>query len=630
MNLRDCLDQCSLGLLRQLADAHQVPLVEPAARAELVRTLQERLLTPGYLGQQLERLPPSARQALELLSAAGWRMRGFVLERRLRGELRGTSDATARTTIAELLRLGLLYRVFQASGVDRGELFVVFDELMPLLPTPPFGAERVTPTAVSPPQRTLHCSSSFSLFALGSFIRRWRRAARRASQDGQLAALNQETAELAAELPGRLPRERWTLLAHLGLQRNLFTRQEGGLQPTEHFEEWLGLGEAAEHQLWETYVNAEQWNDLERAGTGQGRFAGRTAEPVAARAALIGVVRTLSPDAWISAEDLIGFVRERVPDFLREGFDGATSRLVDLESGEVLGGPGSWERLEGQVVRYVLSGPLYWLGVVEWGAGGERWDRLRLTERGRAWLLGEEQALRDAPEPLCLDEDRNIQTTERSDLRLLWRLEPYLRLERRGPPSLYTLQRASFAAGLGGGGSLIELRELLEQGASQPLPLAIRLALERWGARAGRFRLRPAVLLLAEDANELAAVVERPELKPLLRERLGPTAALVAPARAGELAEALQHLGHLPELDSALRLMAGRRAYGALIDAETLEALLFCIRLIRALQPSLIDEIPHATHLTQRLEDALGPIAAPRLTRRARQIARQLRADLRG
>lgn len=594
-----------------------------------MRGLAERLLEPGYLARQIERLEPAARLALELLSADGGRLRGFVLERRLRGRLDDASAEAVQATIAELLRMGLLYRVFQASGADRGELFVLFDELLPLLPTPPVEAERVAPTAVSPPERTLRCRSSFSLFALASFIRRWRRAAHRGSQDGQLAALNQETAELAVELPGRLPRERWTLLAHLGLQRDLFTREEGGLQPTERLEEWLGLGEAAERQLWEIYVNAEQWNDLERAGTGQGRFAGRTAEPVAARAALIGVVRTLSPDAWVSVDDLIGFVRERVPDFLREGFDGATSRLVDLESGEVLGGPGSWDRLEGQVVRYVVTGPLYWLGVVEWGASGESWDRLRLTQRGRAWLFGEEQALWDAPEPLRLDDDRNIRVAERSDLRLLWRLEPYLRLERRGPPSVYTLQRASFAAALGGGGSLIELRELLELGANQPLPLAVRLALERWGARAGRFRLRPAVLLLAEDADELAAVVERPELKPLLRERLGPTAALVAPARAGELAEALQHLGHLPELDSALRLMAGRRAYGALIDAETLEALLFCIRLIRALQPSLIDEIPHATRLAQRLEEALGPIAAPRLTRRARQVARKLRADLR-
>jgi hypothetical protein len=630
VNLRVCLDQCSLGLLRQLAAAHQVQRPDPVARAELISALTERLLQPGYLDQTLQKLAPESRLAIELLAAESGRLRGFVLERRLRAHLPGADETLVRATTDELLRLGLIYRVFQATGPDRGEVFVLFDELLALLPATTLGLDSVAPLLVEPPERTLDCSSSFSLFALASFIRRWRLTSHRAGQDGQLIALSRETADLTVELPGRAARERWTLLAHLGLQRGLFSREEVGLQPTDLLEEWLGLGESAERQLWESYVNAEQWNDLERAGAGQGRFAGRTVDPVGVRASLLELVRSLPFDGWILVDALVELVRERAPDFLREGFEGAGSRLVDLESGEVLGGPDSWERLEGQLVRYVVGGPLYWLGAVEWGAQGECWDRLRLTARGRAWLFGDEVALRDQPEPLRLDEERKVIASERADLRVLWRLEPYLRLERRGPPAEYSLQRTSFAAGQSAGGSLAELRELLEQGASQALPLSFRLALERWGARAGRFRLRPAVLLQAEDPAELDPLLERSELKPLLRERLGPTAAVVAPARANELAEALQRLGQLPELDSALRLMAGRRAYGALVDAETLEALLFCIRLVRALDPKLVEEIPHANRLAQRLEEALGPISAPRLTRRAREVARKLRASLRG
>ena len=75
--------------------------------------------------------------------------------------------------------------------------------------------------------------------------------------------------------------------------------------------------------------------------------------------------------------------------------------------------------------------------------------------------------------------------------------------------------------------------------------------------------------------------------------------------------------------------MAGRRAYSALVDQNTLETLLFCLRLARALKPSLIAELPNAEALSHRLEQALGPIAAPRISRRARAAARRLRKELR-
>ena len=74
--------------------------------------------------------------------------------------------------------------------------------------------------------------------------------------------------------------------------------------------------------------------------------------------------------------------------------------------------------------------------------------------------------------------------------------------------------------------------------------------------------------------------------------------------------------------------MAGRRAYGALVDGQSLEALLFCVRLTKALSPSLATEIPHAEILAQRIEQALGPIAAPRISRRARAVARKLKKEL--
>jgi hypothetical protein len=630
MELRACLDQCALGLLRRIAAAHEVPLAEPPARAEAVQQLLDRLLAPGYFEQCLTRLDQDERRALELVASDGGQLRGFVLERRLRHSPEPDGpDSTSSRVLGSLLQSGLLYRVFQAVGPVRGEVYVLPDELLGLLPSRSV-SEAALPLAAEQPRETRRCSSSFSLLAMASFIRRWRqREAGTPQADGQLAALSRETGQLAIELPGRSARERWTLLAHIGLQLGLFARQHGGLQPTEDLEEWLALGEAGERRLWTAYVTAEQWNDLERAGSGAERFVGRTADPPAARAQVLDVVGSLTSEAWVLASDVERLVRARAPDFLREGFEVATSRLVDLESGEVLGGSGSWERVEAPLVNYLLAGPLFWLGVVEWGLGPDGWDRLRLTPSGRVWLDDSDEVLSPAPAPLKLSEESLVVASQRCDLRLLWQLEPYLDLERRGPPSEYRLTRASFAHGLEAGGSATDLRRLLERAVGGPPPLAFSLALERWSARAGRFRLKPFVVLAAEDAGELEELLDRPDISGLIRERLGPTTAAVAPARASELAEKLERMGHIPEVDAALRLLAGRRAYPALIDQHTLEALLFCLRLIKVLKPDLLGEVPNAERLASRLEQALGPIAAPRISRRARSAARRLRNELR-
>src|ERR671931_2858639 len=84
MNLRDCLDQCALTLLRQIAERHGVPLPDPPARAEVIRVLLERLLAPGYLEAIVGRLSDEQRRALGLVAAEGGQIRGFVLGRRLR------------------------------------------------------------------------------------------------------------------------------------------------------------------------------------------------------------------------------------------------------------------------------------------------------------------------------------------------------------------------------------------------------------------------------------------------------------------------------------------------------------------------------------------------------------------
>jgi hypothetical protein len=274
----------------------------------------------------------------------------------------------------------------------------------------------------------------------------------------------------------------------------------------------------------------------------------------------------------------------------------------------------------------VLAGPLYWLGVMEWGGDGERWDRVCLSDRGRAWLFDATPTPDPvSPRPCEHLPPRGLRAAPECDLGLLWQLEPYLELAQRGPPSEYQLTRASFARGLEAGGSASALRDLLEHAFAASLPQAMALAIDHWSSRGGRFQIRPAVLLTAADESELSAVLEHADIAGFVQERLGPRSAAIEPARAVELADALERSGSLAEVDAALQLMAGRRAYSALVDQHTLETLFVALQVIRSLKIDLGKGLPHADRLIRRLELALGDVQAPRLTRQARSLARDLK-----
>jgi hypothetical protein len=69
--------------------------------------------------------------------------------------------------------------------------------------------------------------------------------------------------------------------------------------------------------------------------------------------------------AFISINSFIADIKESFPDFQRSGGDYDTWYIRDLHTGEYLRGFENWERVEGAYLRYMLVGPLHWLGIVD-------------------------------------------------------------------------------------------------------------------------------------------------------------------------------------------------------------------------------------------------------------------------
>ena len=82
------------------------------------------------------------------------------------------------------------------------------------------------------------------------------------------------------------------------------------------------------------------------------------------REAILNLLSALTTDTWISVNGFTAAVKKAFPNFLRGSFTENRGQMQDL-NGNDLSGFGSWFQLEGEYIRFLLNGPLNWLGLIQ-------------------------------------------------------------------------------------------------------------------------------------------------------------------------------------------------------------------------------------------------------------------------
>ncbi len=620
MKLREALDQTATVALRRMAAVHGLPVDETATRSELGESLAQRLSDPRYLRTRVETLSDEQRRALAAARAGGGELRGFLLARIL-----GSADSGASQP---LLEQGFLFRTFAPLGPHRGEVFAVPDEVLDLLEPevlPEGAGDAGLPAAAEAPKRPDRRASDpvFSLFALASFLQR--HVAEREDFDaGAQAVAFGEEVKLWAQEPGGWPwQERWAFFRHLALATSLLGRRpDGTTAPNRSLFDLLSDRPRLVERLWRAYTRDRDWSELLRCGAPQAdELAGQVDAP-AARDAVVRAVARLPVGVWHPLDDVVAWLGRSIPSFLREQLDSRSAALLDPDTGRLLLGEGSWERVEGRLIRYLLLGPLYWLGAIGTDASGRL---VTLTPTG-AWLLGRAEEPPSRPVEGCTWEgELKLLASARTDLGALLHLERYVHPTSRGQPSRYTLDRNQIGAALATGGSVRECRELLAALTRGPLPEAVAKQLAEWESRFGAIVLRPTVVMEARTPADLDAAEAIDEVKPFVRRKLAPSVAEIPASHALDVARSLRAAGHLPQVDAALRLMSGRKAYAALVDERVLEFLLVSLLAFQRARPEQLGQLEGALDLLDRLEGLFPPEKLEEIRLAATRLAGEIR-----
>lgn len=520
-SLNTALSDHELVTLRVIGEWWDVDLTG----ADKSRSIKEvaAALSSLELEMELAYLAPEEGDALRALVAAGGRIPVGSFTRNY-GEVRqmgpGRLEREEPWLDPESATEALWYRGFVYRGFDQDaesntlvEYYYVPDELLVKLAPP-------TSASVEDAGQRLEVAEALEVFdpATTSVVDDLATCLAMA----QRAGLRSGDREMLHRFLFDANPDRLSLMLTLAEESGYLRSGEEVLRPTRAAVDWLRQDREVQIRALVDAWSASSWNDLCHTPGIRCEGSGWQNEPIAARTALLD---HLPRDGeWYRLDDLVALIRESDPDFQRPEGNYDTWYIRDVTSGAYLRGFDSWDAVEGRLLRFLVGGPMYWLGLSEIGEG-----QYRLTGRALEWLTGRSPAGGDVRVPLVVQPDATLVVPHNADRYQRFqvaRVAVPLSL-RPGEPYRYHLTPASLQRAREGGIKPERVLAFLQEASTRPIPASVRRAIERWAERGLEGQLEPAVVLRVRDVAILDTLQSNPRTRPYLGERLGDLAALV-------------------------------------------------------------------------------------------------------
>ncbi len=540
-DLHQTLQGHDLGFLHLVAGLWGVDLGEGDKRSVL-QSLIAALQDEALFWEMVESLPASARQALEDLAQRGGRLPWAAFSRRY-GDIRPMGVARRErerpdlhpVSPAEMLWYrALIGRAFlDLPPAEPQEYAYIPDEWLAWLnttpaPAPTLNVRPATPAEAAHPRLARDAILDHACTLLAAL--RSGLPLPDALGDIPTAALQAllQSAGLLDEHAHPLPE---------GVQR--FLQAPRGEALLVLFQAWQGSRTFNELRLLPHLAFEGQWEN----------------DPLRARTALLSLLGPLAAQpTWWSLEGFITAVRETQPDFQRPAGDYDSWFIRRAGSEQFLRGFAHWEEVDGALVRFILTGPLHWLGLLDLAAAAPEATAPITAFRFSAWA----SALLAGQPPQGLAEE-NGHLVIHSDARLTlppltprWLRYQIARFGEWLPPDAqghhYRLTPTSLQRARQQGLKVEHLLSLLQKYAAGPIPPAVVQALRRWESQGTPAHIQR-VILLRVSRPEILAELRRGPAARCLAEVLAPTLAVVRPGQVERLRRALAENGYLTEVN---------------------------------------------------------------------------------
>jgi len=544
-DLSQSLQGRDIGHLRIVSQLWGIELAASETSLAL-EELAAAMRDPGRLAERLETLPGEALQALESLAGGEGRMPWAVFVRR-HGEMRemgpGRRDRENPhldpvSTTESLFYNGLLARAFFDTPDGPQEFAYIPDDLFKIINR----GER---------KERREKDKNFSALSANSAVKEIGSAPL-----GRLAAPKERARVLPAS--DRLLDDAATLLAALRMDRQPpetpvpvntagdFLRAAGilaGNDPVaEKVKPFLEMprGEALS-MLAAAWQKSETFNELRQVPglICEGEW---TNAPLAARRFLLALLEAIPKDKWWSLPAFVLAVREKHPDFQRPAGDYDSWFVKRAADGIYLRGFEHWDEVDGALVRYLVTGPMAWLGMADLATPEESEivTAFRIKFRVPGAKFHETGKLNVASQG-------KITVPQSLPRAARYQIARFCEWDESKPEEYrYRVTTASLKKAAGQGLKVGQLLSLLAKNAAAEIPPAFVKSLKRWELNGTEARVEVQTVLRVSRPEALEEL-RKSKAGRFLGEILGPTAVVVKPGAGAKVLAALAELPLLAE-----------------------------------------------------------------------------------
>jgi hypothetical protein len=563
--LRQSLIDYEMTMLKAIADLRDVPL-DMSSHSEAVHQLTDAMLSPVGTKIILDDLSQEEKQALQLLLEHGGQIEEARFARqygaiRLMGPARLEREQpwqNPQNPAEGLWYRGLIFKAFQVTRQGNREIVYIPEDLLPLLrPTHPQTRPKETEPVNPAPEPAFVINSNGRLrenfFRLLVYLQT---TPVRLQDKNELLPKDKQglvQSLLPPILPSSSPAAELDFLLHLGQQANLLTIAHGRLRPErEAIRNWLQRSPGEQVRILQNSWRADHtWNDLWHVPGLAPQPTGWENSPLLARSKILGHLERVAEagDQWRPIDQFISMIKQTDPDFQRSSGDYDSWYIQDSQ-GNFLMGFEHWDKVEGALIRYLLTQILFLIGVVDLGCSAKSSAPIsfRLTPLGKMFLNGRMDDIEPIQKPVFFRADHNflIHLPTRASLYDRFQLARFAQMERydNGRVS-YKINQASIARALRNGVTSDQITAFLARVTNNQAPLKVIETVRSWSARYATVRLEQVALLHLKHEGLATELRQQPILGRLIGEALNPTTLLVPIDNLPEVQRLLTELGYL-------------------------------------------------------------------------------------
>ena len=540
-SIKKMLQSYDLDLIERIASFWGVDctsLDHSAAVRALSQAVQDQLL----LEELLASLPDTARQAWNELAAAPTKTTWAVFTRQ-HGEVREFGPAKRDreapeknpVSVAETLWYrGLIGRAFMDLPPEPREFVFIPDEI----------------AAATSPANQNHWIHSLKTIPAGAL---------RVEHLADSRLVDHLTDWLAALRMGRtLPAETWkhwpegqSFLARLASEIGLTDLQNAPIpEVLQAF--FQTPRESVLRDCFSSWNSSIIHNDLQNLpglvfeGSWQN-------DPLKTRHWLLDLLQNLQPDTWYSLKHLLDLIKKYAPDFQRPSGDYDSWFIRQADSELFLRGFEHWDEVDGRLIRYLVAGPLHWLGMLDLGISQneKRVDVFRRSVRFEAMLANQPLVSAATLEkPIRLVNDLVIEIPLFASPMARYQIARFCEVQKvTSEATLYEITPASLLGAQEAGLKPLQLLQLLERTIKTPISSTLKQVIANFDAHGLEARLETRPLLSVRTPEMLQALQQNPRTAKWILNVLNPTTAVINPAGLKAIENFLKDTGILLEND---------------------------------------------------------------------------------